>query len=82
MPRDKDPECRGLLMRETDAAILVCALHSPVGGESWWIPRSQIGYMRKDKVDSPFAGGGTNTHITFTVPEWLLEKKQCWELVP
>ncbi len=82
MSREKDPECRALLLDETPNAIHVCKIHSPIGGESWWIPRSQIGYMRKDKVEAPFVNGGTNTHVTFTVPEWLIEKKQCWSLVP
>ncbi len=72
MPRDKDPELRARLLRETDAAIEVQKLG---GVLTWWIPRSQIGYMRKDKTD-------TGTNVVFTLPEWLVEKKQCWELVP
>jgi hypothetical protein len=72
MSRDKDPECRGTLLRETANAILVCKnANSP----QHWIPRSQIGYMRKDKL---LAG----TAVVFTLPEWLIEEKQCWELVP
>jgi len=69
-------------MGESADAIQVAPLHSPIGGACWWIPRSQIGYMRKDKVESPFVNGGMNTHVVFTIPEWLIEKKQCWELVP
>ncbi len=72
MSRDKDPECRGVLLHETENAILVC---KDANSEKHWIPRGQIGYMRKDKV---LAG----TLVVFTVPEWLIEKKQCWELVP
>jgi hypothetical protein len=82
MSREKDMECRAMLLDETPNAIHVCTLHSSIGCESWWIPRSQIGYMRKDKVDAPFADGGANTHVVFTCPEWFIEKKQCWELVP
>lgn len=75
MPRDKDPECRGLLLRETAAAIEVLALTGR-NPESHWIPRSQVGYCRKTKRED-----GTTENV-FTVPEWLLEKKQCWDLVP
>jgi hypothetical protein len=72
--RDKDPECRGVLIRESPAAI--CVAKMPLGAEEHWIPRSQIGYLRKTHLPS-----GT-TEVVFTVPEWLIEKKQCWELVP
>ncbi len=71
-----------MLLDETPNAIHVCKIHSPIGGESWWIPRSQISYMRKDKVGSPLGDGIANTHVVFTLPEWLIEKKQCWSLVP
>ena len=74
MSRDKDPECRGLLLGETDNAINVCK--DSESDDNYWIPRSQVGYMRKGK-DSV----GNDT-IVFTCPEWLIEKKQCWELVP
>lgn len=74
MPRDKDPECRGLLLRQTDSAIMVKPLAGRLQIEHW-IPRSQVGYMRTTKRDD----GGTD--IVFTVPEWLLEKKQAWDLV-
>lgn len=80
MSRERDPECRAMLLHETPNAIRVCKLNSPVNGEAWWIPRSEIGYMRKTGVDAP--GGTSHTHVTFTLPEWLIEKKQCWELVP
>lgn len=81
MSRDKDPECRGYLAAETENAILV-SKNNPVtvGQETWWIPRSQIGYLRKTEIER----GQTYVHteIVFTIPEWLIEKKQCWELVP
>ena len=69
----KDLECRGILMGETDAAICVVKERH---GEYHWIPRSLIGYMRKDRADD-----GT-VSVVFTLPEWLIEKKQCWDLVP
>lgn len=73
MSREKDPECRGVLMGETDNAICVAKERH---GSTHWIPRSQIGYMRKDTM----ANGSID--VVFTVPEWLLEKKQAWDLVP
>ncbi len=78
MARDKDLECRGILVGETDNAICVRKDGSPPRGENWYIPRSQIGYLRKDiplKSHDP-------THVVFTLPEWLIESKQCWDLVP
>lgn len=72
MSRDKDLECRGVLRRETPGAILVM---KDAGSPEHWIPRSQIGYMRKD-----FGPG--STMVVFTLPEWLIEEKQCWDLVP
>lgn len=72
MSRDKDPECRGILLDETPNAYKVAA---KAGATEHWIPRSQIGYCRKTR-------GPAVTEIVFTLPEWLIEKKQCWELVP
>jgi hypothetical protein len=82
MSRDKDPECRAMLLGKTDDAIHVCkrGLLNGAPPESWWIPRSQIGYMRIDRAgpEDPLAVDS----VVFTLPEWLIEKKQCWELVP
>lgn len=72
MSRDKDPECRGLLTGETANAIKV---KNEKTGAEHWIPRSQIGYLRKDKE-------GEKTRVVFSLPEWMIEKKQCWDLVP
>jgi len=72
--REKDPECRGVLIQESAGAI--CVAKQDLGATVYWIPRSQIGYLRKTHLPS-----GT-TEVVFTVPEWLIEKKQCWELVP
>lgn len=81
MSRDKDPECRAYLLRETDAAILVKKSPDPqAAGQEWWIPRSQIGYMRKEFMNNQT--GHAATAVFFTLPEWLIEKKDCWELVP
>lgn len=84
MSREKDPECRAILLDETANAIHVCHTNRPVHGKGWWIPRSQIGYMRKERAELHLANGSTIdlTHVVFTCPEWLIEKKQCWELVP
>ena len=60
-------------MAELDAAICVAKDRR---SETFWLPRSQIGYMRKDKAED-----GT-VSVVFTLPEWLIEKKQCWDLVP
>lgn len=70
----KDPECRAILMAETDAAI--CVTKDRFVEAKFWVPRSQIGYLRK----TARADGGVD--IVFTVPEWLIEKKEMWDLVP
>lgn len=78
MSREKDPECRGYLVRETDSAMLVRKMiHTAPDETEYWIPRSQIGYCRKT-----YDAMSDATEIVFTIPEWLIEKKQCWELVP
>ncbi len=78
MSRNKDPECRAYLVRETDDAILVCKGGSAQGETNWWIPKSQIGYRRTDRLHET----GKMDFVVFTIPEWLIEKKQCWELCP
>jgi hypothetical protein len=82
MAREKDPELRAVLLGQTAAAIHVCkgGLLNGAKPESWWIPRSQIGYMRIDRAtpDKP----DVPDSVVFTLPEWMIEKKQCWELVP
>jgi len=78
MSREKDPECRAVLLEETPNAIRVKAMAKSISAPSptWWVPRSQIGYMRKDKTE------GGPTFVVFTCPEWLIESKQMWQLVP
>jgi hypothetical protein len=71
MPREKDPECRGVLIGETEKAIRVAA----PSGQSWWLPRSLIGYMRKER-------DADVTRVVFTFPERMIEEKQCWDLIP
>lgn len=82
MAREKDPELRAVLLGQTAGAIHVCK-RGPLNGaapESWWIPRSQIGYMRIDRA--PADRPDVPDTVVFTLPEWFIEKKQCWELVP
>lgn len=74
MAHEKDPELRAILLGQTDAAIRVIRMDRK--GESWWIPRSQIGYLRKEEEPDG------SLRVIFTLPEWLIEKKQLWELVP
>ena len=73
----KDLECRGLLWDETPNAILVTRETAVGGGQTWWIPKSQIGYRRTTQSVTP----GGRPHVVFTLPEWLIEKKECWDLV-
>lgn len=73
MSREKDPECRGILLSETEGAL--CVAKGP-NQSTFWIPRSQIGYLRIDRSPEEFPT------IVFTCPEWLLEKKEMWSLVP
>lgn len=69
-------ECRGYLLSDSGQAIQVCK--DPMTHKiNWWIPRSQIGYLRKT-----YTKPGEIPYIVFTIPEWLVEDKQCWELVP
>lgn len=75
MSQEKDLELQGVLVTETPNAILVKKL--PTSADEYWVPRSQIGYMRKSVVD-----GWKMKRIVFTAPEWLVEKSQMWELVP
>lgn len=72
MSRTDQAECRATLLRETPLAMEVQQI-----GAAWtfWFPRSEIGYLRKDK-------DGDRTIVVFTVPEWLVEAKQAWGIVP
>lgn len=72
MPSEQH-ECRALLLQEREKAIEVQKLG---GVFTWWIPRSEIGYLRKTRREDG------KTEIVFTLPEWLVEKSGCWDLVP
>lgn len=72
MSRTKDLECRAVLVSESRDAICVRKAN---GLLEFWLPRSQIGYMRRYKV-------GDRVEVVFTLPEWLVETKDAWELVP
>lgn len=65
-------ECRAILLQEREKAIEV----QKIGGAfTWWFPRSEIGYMRKTKMEDG------RTEVVFTVPEWIVEAKNSWDLV-
>lgn len=72
---NEQAECRGILLRETASAILVTLTTFARPDQQWWFPRSQLGYVKKTHE-------GDVTYITFTCPEWLVENKTAWELVP
>lgn len=75
MSREHESECRGDLIGETVDAIHVRKLKSTA---SWWIPKSQIGYRKTDRAQK---NNGAEAYVTFTLPDWLIEKKECWDLV-
>ena len=82
MPCPVQLECRAVLLAETPLAIQVQRMpHAPGacrgGPEQYWVPRSQIGYLRKTINNE-----ANRTDIVFTCPEWLIEKGGFWELVP
>lgn len=72
MAIEKDIECRGILIGETDNAIRVAVESTR---QAWWLPRSLVAYMRREAE-------GDKTRVIFTLPEWLIEEKDCWDLVP
>lgn len=73
MPRSDQAECRALLMRETPLAMEV----RQIGGtETFWFPRSEIGYLRKTTLDTG------EVEVVFTVGDWLVEAKGAWGIVP
>lgn len=69
-------ECRGVLRSESDLAIFVSKNEATVFG--YWIPRSMLTRLSKTGPIAP----ATLPSVIFKLPEWLVEKKQCWELVP
>ena len=68
---------RAYLIDATAGAICVRPIEPKRGDlDKYWVPRSQIGYMRKTIIDDR----GT-TEIEFTLPEWVVEKKEMWGMV-
>lgn len=59
----------GVLLRETDAALLV---EFPLPGsarvEEVWLPRSRVSYMRRIPKDG-------EVRVILTIPEWLAEDR-------
>lgn len=68
------------LNQERPAAIEVAARpdpHDDRGCFVTWLPRSLIGYLRKDPPAQP----GHRQPITFTLPEWKIEAANLWDHV-
>ena len=74
MSHEKDPELRAIIICSTEHAHFVANPKNLT--QKWWLSRSLMGYSRKTVLPSG------STEIVFTLPEWCIEKKQCWELVP
>lgn len=71
---------RMFLNQERPAAIEVAMRpdpHDPRGTFTAWLPRSLIGYLRKD----PPAAPGQRHPITFTLPEWKIQAANLWDYV-
>lgn len=79
MSRDEHTLCM-FLNAETPAAIQVAYRPDPRderGTGVEWLPRSLIGYLRKDPAAQP----GHRQPVTFTLPEWKIEQANLWEFV-
>lgn len=69
-----ESKCSGYLKSDTGAAYFVT--HKLEYNSGHYIPKSQVRYGRKILIE------GTNYfHYSFTLPDWLIEKKRCHELV-
>lgn len=74
-------ECRANLIEERPMSLKVRMIKEPF--REFWLPRSQISYMRKERtIDWKMGADGPQYYIIFTLPEWLIEKEQLWDLVP
>ena len=71
--KSEDIECRGVVVEETLAAYRI---QKAPGFAAFWFPKSQISYCRKTRMDDGVV------HITAQIPEWLIDTKDAWELVP
>lgn len=75
-----DLTLRMFLNQERPNAIEVASNGSRANLQSaflWWLPRSLIGYLRKDPAATP----GDRQPITFTLPEWKVESENLWTYV-
>lgn len=81
MAHDKDPTLRMFYVEDCGGAVVVGETDG-TGPDRvqfpHYIPRSQIGYAKKTANEKP----GALPHYEFTIPEWLIEKKQLWKFVP
>lgn len=69
-----DPYLRMWLLMKTERAVQVCdRAKAGSGYRTWWIPRSMIGYSRRE-APAPDA----LPVFVFTLPEWLIEREQLW----
>lgn len=68
-------KCRGYVIDESSLALFIGKSATTAFG--FWIPRSQIGYLKRTKAVAP-----ERDFIEFTCPDWLLEKNDAWDLVP
>jgi len=67
---------RMFLAEERPTAVMV--MNTPKGGGLVeWLPRSLIGYARKEQPANP----GERTIYIFTLPEWKIEKRHLWPYV-
>lgn len=73
MPAENETICRGFLGTGSNAALFVHPNRNTVFG--YWIPRSQVRRLSK----LPNIANGRQ-EVEFTLPGWLVEKKNCHEL--
>lgn len=70
-----DLELRMYLFQDRGTAVLV-GEKSVAPERTWWLPRSLIGYCRKN-VGRPGEAPG----YVFTLPEWKVEQSGLWDFV-
>jgi hypothetical protein len=76
MPKG-DLTLRMFLNQERPSAVQVANRAERDMAGIWWLPRSLIGYARKDPPASP----GERPPYTFTLPEWKVEQENLWDYV-
>lgn len=73
MSSNEEYKCRGVLGQGTELAYFIKPnAETNIG---YYIPKSQVRYMSK----LPPNGDGT-VEVKFVLPEWILDRNQCWEL--